>query len=1574
MEPLRTNVTLPLISVAPAEAEEGLIVVGVGAGVGDLDALLHLLSVAPNIDGMCFVLIHRYERSDDIIALLERRVSTPVVEIADDMLLRSNHIYVAPADVYVGLRHAAFRVEPRDPSHKLGSPFDYFLGALASEYGVRSIAVILSGMSDDTDAGSSTVSERGCLVVSQDHCRLGNNGPSHRTDAGCAADLVLPVERIPDLLLWLSVANKRRGLGPSAVGTHPLAQIFRHLSGTTRRNIQSYKDAILLRRVFRRMTTLGITDLTRYLGSLKGPSDELHLLAKDMLIHVTSFFRDPISYDFLAKTVIPKLVRQHPRTDPIRIWVAGCSTGEEAYSIAILFFEEILRTKRDLKLQIFASDASEEAIARGRAGFYSHSIRHQVSGPRLRRFFSKEAEGYRVIPRLRESILFTVHDLMTDAPFSRLDMVICRNVLIYMRREIQETILSLFHFGLRERGIFFVGVADTIGAYGSGFKPVSYAHRIFERTGGQQRRPLLLPLRRTMEGSQIMPARLEREISTTVLRETTQQLLLQTYAPASIMVNHRYEILDYTGPIERYLKIRHPEAGCELASVLQDGVLPNVQAALRRAVHQGGASTLLGAKVERDGRSVSVVISAQPVPIDDKELLLVTFSDKSDEQCGDQLAPAEEQQSLLNIQLEEELVSTRKRLEITIRDLELANEELLIANQEAMSVNEELQSMNEELEASKEEMQSLNEELMILNQQLQDTAEQQRNSAIDLRNILNSSDVATLFLDGKFNIRFFTPPAKALFGLIASDLGRPLADLARRFTDDRLLDNARSVLANLLPSKREILTEDGHWYLRKITPYRTDEGRAEGVVITFADITEVKLVERDIRAAHAFAESVVETVREPLIVLDKMLAVSVVNKALRDLFGADARQFIGLALADTPARQLAPLMQNILDAERDGYGHVENYRIEIDIPSRGRLTLRMTTRGIGGNTSAAGMILLVLEDVTEKERVEHGLMAAKEGSEQANLIKSQFLAAASHDLRQPLQSLRLLSAILQRKLDDEEALKLNAKCGETIDSMIGVVNAILDINQLEAGAIRPIMQSFPANMLLNKLHSEFNVLVQAKGLRWWVASCNRNLRSDPRLLMQILRNLVNNAIKFTASGKLVVGCRRRGDKVSLEVWDSGPGIPDADIEKMFDFFHKGEATPPGTDEGLGLGLAIVRNLSEILGHEIKVVSHVGKGSCFSVLVPIGAQSNGDPVALDGGHRAVARQRGVRILVVEDEPCVRESLELLFADEGHFIASATSGGEAVRLVSYGTFRPEIIVVDYSIPGGMSGLDVIDEVRAILGQQIPAVVLTGDISSATFAKIATRSAIHLAKPVRADELLDTIHRLQTRTPPARPISPPGSELDTPADSASAETIVVVDDDACVRDSIQQLLESYGHRVATYASGQLFIDSKGANSGRCLILDARMPSMDGFAVLANITKRGIHPPAIMITGHGDVQTAVRAMKAGAFDFIEKPVDADALRASVERALRAATNSQDHISQCATAARNVARLSKRQRAVMDLVVSGHANKVIANRLGIGQRTVESHRAAVMKKLGAKTFADLIRFALAAPQSPDTN
>ena len=1025
---------------------------------------------------------------------------------------------------------------------------------------------------------------------------------------------------------------------------------------------------------------------------------------------------------------------------------------------------------------------------------------------------------------------------------------------------------------------------------------------------------------------------------------------------ASIVVNRRLEIVSCAGSVAKYLLAPDPRPGSALAAVLTPELSAPALGALRRAAAHDAAD---GVSVSWSCGAATVTLHARRVRREHDDELLLSFLDPAEVETTDM-------EPMTNVGSELDFALDRLRLETALRNLELVNTELSLANQEAAALNEELRRRAEDLEAAQAETQAVVMELGERERQWREACARIEREAADLRDILDSAAVATLALDADLNIRFFTPPATALFGLIASDVGRPLADLAPRVADDYLTEDIESALGGVAFATREARARDGRWFLRKIAPCKKAEGRAGGVVITFCAITELKRVERELADSRDFLENVLETVRRPLLTFDHMLKVRFVNKACRELFDAAGDLFLGRALDETPANPVAPFVAEMLWPGPGAFSEIENHRIEIATEQKGKLVLLATLRRIKGSSEEA--FLLALEDVTEKERLEQSLAAVTRGLEQANRLKSQFLAAASHDLRQPLQTMCLLSAILRRKLTGR-TLQLSAKFDETIEAMNGVVNAILDINQLEAGAITPAVQSFPVDMLLNKLFAEFSTPVQAKGLDWRVVSCGATIRSDPRLLIQILRNLVSNAIKFTAAGKILIGCRRRGDAVSIEVLDTGPGVPESEISSIFEFFHKGAENPKGANDGLGLGLAIVRHLATMLGHEVRVDSRFGEGSRFRVLAPLGEADAAVAArpALPPPPPAM-KDRGGSILIVEDEPSVRESLQMLLEAEGHEVRAAASGPEGLRLVESGACAPELIVVDYSVPGGMNGLETIDAIRAALNCKTPAVALTGDVSSAAIERIRPRADVHLTKPVQADELLEAIRKLRADARPSAEARPVGSVpgLAPPCDDKRrGTTLYVLDDDPNVRNSLCELLESCGYATKPLTSGRDALVDVAFRREDCLILDAGLPDMDGFEVLARLKTASPRPSVIMITGRGDVESAVRAMREGACDFLEKPFSPEQLLNGVDRAL--ATRAEPVVDVALDARRRLGRLTERQRSVLDLIVEGRANKVIANDLGIGQRTVESHRATLMKKLGARTFADLIRIAIAA-------
>jgi two-component system CheB/CheR fusion protein len=1037
-------------------------------------------------------------------------------------------------------------------------------------------------------------------------------------------------------------------------------------------------------------------------------------------------------------------------------------------------------------------------------------------------------------------------------------------------------------------------------------------------------------------------------------RELTQRALLGAYAPASVLINRKGECLYYSGSTDRYLRVASGEPSRDLLAMVRDGLRSKLGVAIRQANEEQRHAIVTGARVSQSDRSASVSIEVQPLQSEGETLLLVSFLDEPEREERP-VGPAGTPDTVSRIsELERELDATRKELRSVIQDLEISNAEQTAINEEAMSVNEEFQSTNEELVTSKEELQALNEELTALNSQLQETLERQRDTSNDLQNILDSTGVATLFLDSDLNIRFYTPAAKSLFRVITTDIGRPLADLTALASDPDLIPDARTVLTSFAPLGREIVAENGAWYIRRILPYRTQDNRIEGVVITFADISEMKAAEREIQAARAYSDSIINTVRQPLVVLDDQLCIVSANRSFYRTFGLEPTETIGKPLGVAAGEHAGVAgLRVFLERVQAEHSDTEDYEIEVELPTLGQRILLLNARRLREGPHGTFKILLAIDDITERRRAAEALGDAKREAEQANLGKSRFLAAASHDLRQPLQTLSFLQGILAKNVTDERVLRLVGRLDETVKAMSGMLDTLLDINQLEAGIVRRDIVDFPVNTVLDELRSQFAPHETAGRLELRVVPSSLRIHSDPRLLTQMIGNLVSNAVKYTEAGKVLLGCRRRGDKLRIEVWDTGIGIPAEQLSAIFEEFHQLDNPARERSKGVGLGLAIVQRLADLLGHAIDVRSRPGKGSVFSIEVPLGTEEPVTrPVPIPQQLKAVTDHSGT-ILIVEDEPTVREMLTLLLEGEGYRAIAVADGGAALQLATRDDVRPDLVLADYNLPNGPNGLQVVASLQEIFGYDINAIILSGDISTDTLREIARAGRAYLGKPVTAAALIGLIEELLAKPQP-------GARADD-----RSSTIFVVDDDSTVREALRDLLEADGRTVEIYDSCEAFL--KIYHSGRqgCLVVDARMPGMGGLELMRRLQGERSRLPAIMITGHGDVPMAVQAMKAGAVDFIEKPIGYKELLAAVDRALEQAGDTAKASAWRETAASSIA--TARQRQVMDLVLAGHPSKNIAADLGVSQRTVENHRAAMMKKTGSRSIPALIRLALAA-------
>jgi two-component system CheB/CheR fusion protein len=610
-------------------------------------------------------------------------------------------------------------------------------------------------------------------------------------------------------------------------------------------------------------------------------------------------------------------------------------------------------------------------------------------------------------------------------------------------------------------------------------------------------------------------------------------------------------------------------------------------------------------------------------------------------------------------------------------------------------------------------------------------------------------------------------------------------------------------------------------------------------------------------------------------------------------------------------------------------------------------------------------VVITFADISHQKEAAAALEYARMQADSANIAKSRFLAAASHDLRQPLQTLVLLQELLARAIVGEKAEKLIGRLDQTLGGMSAMLNALLDINQIEAGTVRAELETFRIDTVLDRVTAELAYQAEAQRIGLHVLPCTLSVHSDPRLLEQMIRNLVSNALKYTKRGRVLVGCRRRNGSLIIQIWDTGVGIPAGQLQDVFEEYHQLGNSARDRNLGLGLGLSIVRRLGTLLGHPVKVSSQLGKGSVFSIEVK---QSAGVTPAADENVPDVRIKHlnggwSRTVLIVEDDSEVRDLLEIGLSAEGHQVVTASDGVEAQNLIGRDALQPALVISDFNLPNGMDGLAVAAKLRARLRRFVPVIILTGDISTKTLRDIAVQQCEHLNKPASLKELIAAIERLV----PAAAFLQDAPTASVGAASVTTPVIYVVDDDGDLRQAIRGMLEHDGHLVEDYGDGESFLHAYRPDRNACLLVDANLPGISGLDILKRLKSAGHSVPAIMITGQSDVPMAVEAMKAGATDFLEKPIHGVELLAGVGRALESSHDSGKLSEWSKDAADQLACLTRRQRQIMEMVLAGHPSKNIAADLGISQRTVENHRASIMKRAGVRSLPALARLALAA-------
>jgi two-component system CheB/CheR fusion protein len=950
-------------------------VVALGGSAGSLVAFEAFFRAMPPGCGMAFVVITHLspDQGSELAQVLQHFTPMPVQEATDGLHVRPNQVYVIPPNRDMSLLHGTLLLfmPTQPPGRRL--PIDFFFQSLAKDARERAVCIICSGLGADGTLGLKMVMENFGMVMVQDPLTAEFDSMPRSALATEFVDYVLPASELPARLLEYVRHPAHQPLrtedhAGQTKPAHALQKIFHLIRAQTGHDFSFYKRNTVFRRIERRMNSHQLADFTHYVRFLQQTPAEVTALFKELLIGVTKFFRDREAFEQLQVRLLP-LLRQKPDGSTVRVWAPGCSTGEEAYSLAIVLLEALngLDRNQHLNVQIFATDINPDAIDTARTGEYADSLVPDVSPERLRRFFVKTETGYRVKKDVRDTVVFAVHDLNKDAPFTKLDLLVCRNLLIYLSAELQKSLIPIFHYALNPGGLLLLGPSENLTGFQDLFLALDVKWKLSCRTelpssisrltncSFSMGRPPLSVLPAATAPGPTLPAITPKEGPFAAL---VQRLLLRQYTPPAVVVNAKGDILYVNGRTGRFLEPAPRLGAMNVFDMAREELNYELSAAVHKAVATREPVVMDGVKLRVAPGVQLLRLTVKPLLHEGEPLaglLLVVFEEQPTprrlRQSKTAGAPDAQAQAL-----EKELRYTKHRLQTTIEEMESSLEEL-------KSTNEELQSTNEEAMTNKEEMQSLNEELMTLNMQYLSKTEELSQAANDMKNLLDATEIATIFLDHDLVIKRFTPPVHRIVPLLSSDVGRPITHFASSLRYENLAQDLRLVLDRLTPVEANIQTTLGEWYAMRVLPYRTLDNYISGAVITFTDITALKNLEHQLQISTRFAESIVESMREPLLVLDASQRVLAISGAFAQRFGLDAESIKGLPLRelDGGAWQQPALRQRLQQALEHPDQPFENFAYAAEFPGAGPRRLRLYGRALVSHGAQTGRLLLGVE-------------------------------------------------------------------------------------------------------------------------------------------------------------------------------------------------------------------------------------------------------------------------------------------------------------------------------------------------------------------------------------------------------------------------------------------------------------------------------------------------------------------------------------------------------------------------------------------------------------------------------------
>ncbi len=1348
-------------------------VIGLGASAGGLKALLEFFEQMPSDNGMVFVVIMHLspKHESNAAAVLQNATRMPVTQVTETVQVQPNHVYVIPPTKDLSMHDEMLLLSDTERPRGRHVAIDLFFRTLADTHKARAVCVVLSGTGSDGTVGLTRIKEEGGVTFAQSPDEAEYDSMPRSAIATGMVDFVMPVTEMPQRILQIWQNAKQIELPPmenppepshvtpTSDATRESEQALHDILGTLRartgHDFTHYKRATVLRRIERRLQVNQLPGLPPYRDFLREHADEVPALLKDMLINVTNFFRDRESFEALEREVIPLLLKEKKAGEQIRVWVPGCASGEEAYSIAMLLSEYAAALPQPPEIQVFATDIDERSIATGREGAYPESILADVPPPRLREFFTKEPGRYRIKKSLREKVLFAVHNLIKDPPFSKLDLISCRNLLIYLNREVQNDVLELFHFSLNPGGFLFLGGSESANAMPNLFTTVDKKHRIYRGTLVSRAglRIPVLPL--GAPGSKIH-ARIEqaREKRKVPFAELHQKLLEQ-YAPPSVIINHDYDIVHLSDRAGRFLQFVQGEPSHNLLKVICPELRLDLRTTLFQAIQTDKSVEARRVQLSRDGRSFYVNMIARPIHDHETggEFVLVLFDEVEGTMSAETEAHRGGEAEPVARSLEEELHRTKEQLQATIEQHETSTEELKASNEELQSINEELRSTTEELETSREELQSINEELSTINQELKNRVEETTNINDDLQNLIASTDIATVFVDRGLRIKRFTPRALSLFNIIHADIGRSLTDITHRLEYDELAADTDEVFNSLRLIEREVRDADGRWYLARLLPYRTTEDKIDGAVLAFIDITKNKQAEVQMRLSEERLRLLVESATDyAIMTLDAAGLIVSWSQGAELIFGYAEAEMIGQSYATlfVPEDRDAGVPEEEMQKARESYRVVdERWCLRQDgsrFFSSGVMT-PLFANGLHGYTKIARDLTgsqhlavaradLLIHETQERAK-----------AEVANQAKDEFLAILSHELKHPMNLIQMSAQVLMRHPAAQNLPDVQ-RAAETIRQTIRIqgklVDDLLDLSRHRAGKMTLNLQPVSLSQVITDALGIVCAEAAGKQIQIEVNLPDEPVivEADPMRIEQIIWNLLSNATKFTPpGGQIYLRLEQEESEARLVVEDTGQGIDPAFLPHVFDMFRQADARTTRQQGGLGIGLALVQQLTELHGGRVAVESEgKGLGARFTIWLPLYGES-ASPSAVAVARDQASGLQGLRLLVVDDDASTSQMMRILLEAEGATVETALSGAEALRLAAAADF--DVLLSDVAMPE-MDGYDLIREWRkGTRNTGIPAIALTGfgrpEDSKRAFAAGFTA---HIKKPIEFDELIQTV----------------------------------------------------------------------------------------------------------------------------------------------------------------------------------------------------------------------------------------